>query len=457
MDYQQVYADEARFHHDTVLPRSTTPAYSREPQPPLAHPLAPAPPPVTSRLDPDYHYYVLQGTHQQRRPSGGDRPYPTDTNRGPPTPPTKDSRFQHMPPMAPGLNTTPLRHQLESKHPTPYNSRHPLENPLLPASAARNSDDLPAMTEPSQLLENAPADTTAGYIPPLRRNRKYDPRKQDLVKQVMNLSFIVHQRRQVDQEQMVDTEYLILGLGVIHIFEVICCIILTTILAILLDRDDSIAKGYYQYVLADLTITLAISILFLTRAINYESRNGVFYTIVATLLKIALFVVVVAVVNPVHDCVSNICPMRRALTLFVIICTFLWMINLVMYLTTLYVAKLDLLNPSKAQYQPLNELPEQPLPSQAVEGGGIGPGSPPYGAMMDSMPAPYPGAGGGGDATHLPPPLPLSEDLSEKNDDYYKYPDNRPLKEYFLTADNEMYEKSSEVDTRGKQKVILYF
>lgn len=456
MDYQQVYADEARFDYDPVLPRSTPPPRSRDsqpiPQPPPPQP--PAPPPVTSRLDPDYHYYVLSGTHQARPAASGSdhRPYPNSTSsQRPPTPPAKDTRYPRQ-----DLSTTPLRHQLESKVPTPYNSHHPWLVPLLPASAARNSDDLPAMTEPSQLLrEPLPQDRTTGYIPPLRRGRAPNPVKQDLVKQVMNLSFIVHQRRQIDHEQMVDTEYLILGLGVVHIFEVICCIILTTISAILLDRDDAIAQGYYQYVLADLTITLAISILFLTRAINYESRNGVFYTVAATLLKIALFVVVVAVINPAQECTSNICPMRRALTLFVIICTFLWMINLVMYLTTLYVAKLDLLNPSKAHYQPLNDLPPQPLPSQAVEEGAPQPPSPGYGGLVDTMPAQYPASGG--DGGQLPPPLPLSEDLSEKDDEYYRYPDKTPLKEYFLTADNEMYEKSSDVDTRGKQKVILYF
>lgn len=456
MNYDQVYGDLLRFAYDPVVPHRSPPPHLEGR---LPHDTAP--PPVTLRLDKDYHYYVLRSKtmapprapKDELPPMRHARSWYEDNMRGP-TPVLKDERYKQ-----------PYAHTPQQ---TPYNTAHQLDIPAHPPHA----DELPAMMEPTEYLGRYEKDfdnadvghgTAQPGAPGGNKNIQHD-----LVKRVMNPPMLKFKlRKEIDQDQYYETEYTILGFLVLHIFEMICGIVSTTISAILIDRDNAFEPAVYRYILADLIITLVISLLFVTRAINYESRNGVFYSVCATILKIASFVLVVADVLPNDDCKSNICPMRQTLALFIIICTFLWVINLVIFLTTVYVLRLDLFQglPQNYSLVPGDALPPQVTPSQAVSVEEHPMLLEKHLLRLQASRAPstlhppdlVPDAPGPGTLPLTGGPPPTLQGDSVPRNDYYEYPDKKPLPEYFLTDDGEMYEMAPDVSVKGKQKVVLYF
>ena len=68
--------------------------------------------------------------------------------------------------------------------------------------------------------------------------------------------------------------------------------------------------------------------------------------------------------------------MRRGMGAIVIISTFLWVTNMVMFVTTLYISRLNLLEDLNFDYSrkgindEFNQLPAAPKPSGAIEDGG---------------------------------------------------------------------------------------
>lgn len=137
----------------------------------------------------------------------------------------------------------------------------------------------------------------------------------------------------------------------LYIFEVISAIIVITLSAILASKDTDIGKGFYRYFIADQVLSMLTALLFITTVINFEKRNGSFYCTAACLLTIVSFIMVVAIILPHNHCPSKaVCDMRKAVSSFIIISTIVWISDLVMFLTTVYISRLNLLEDINFDY-----------------------------------------------------------------------------------------------------------
>lgn len=181
-----------------------------------------------------------------------------------------------------------------------------------------------------------------------------------------------------------------------HFFEGVFSIISIVLSAILLNRDVSMRQAYLQYLLSELIITATVSFFFITRTIKHENKIGIFYTSIATALKLVSFVIVTAIIIPFKDCPGLVCSTRKGLSSFVIICMFVWLINLVVILTSIFPRYL---NPNYETDDDKNFL-EENIPLQ--------------------------------ECSHY------------------------PLKQYYLNDNGEMYELTEEISIDGKRKVIVY-
>lgn len=318
----------------------------------------------------------------------------------PPTPPSKEYDGNYF--------SNPMNnfYQIQQPLQSPPLQSHPYQQPQIHEQTPYNTSHKYDIHLPPQM-------DPATYVGQVSKS-KQKQLEHDLVKQVMNPStWKITRKQEIDQDNWVDIEYSVSLFAVLHVFEVICGIITISLSSILLDRDESINPGYYRYLLSDLVITLAISFLLLTKAVNYESRNGVFYSTLATIMKIVSFIIVTAIIIPNNDChIPQACPMRKALSSFIIICTFLWLVNCVIFLTTLYISHLDL----------LRNIPNSINNDEKV----------------DSLP-PQPTPGGG---------TPSIDYIDEKSGPL--------LKEYFLNDQGEMHELTKEINIANKRKVIVY-
>lgn len=137
----------------------------------------------------------------------------------------------------------------------------------------------------------------------------------------------------------------------IYIFEIISAVIVISLSGILLSTDKDIGKGIYRYFIADQIISMITAFLFLSSIVNFEKRNGSFYCTAACLLTLVSFIMVNSTVLVQSKCPSkSVCAMRKAASAFIIISTFVWMTDLVMFLTTLYISRLNLLNDINFDY-----------------------------------------------------------------------------------------------------------
>ncbi|KAI5962460.1 uncharacterized protein KGF55_003536 [Candida pseudojiufengensis] len=172
----------------------------------------------------------------------------------------------------------------------------------------------------------------------------------DLVKTVMNRPLISFKADRFGEQY--HGQYITITINfLLYLFEICCSIIEIVLSSVLLEHDTHIAIGIYRYFIADGIISLIISLLFILKAVNYEKRNGNFYCLVATIIKLVSFILIISYVFPTNNSGNNkIWSIRRAVGSFIIISTFLWIVNLIMFLTTLYISRLNLLEELNFDY-----------------------------------------------------------------------------------------------------------
>ncbi|KAK6453835.1 uncharacterized protein RJT20DRAFT_63702 [Scheffersomyces xylosifermentans] len=243
-------------------------------------------------------------------------------------------------------------------------------------------------------------------------NSKQKQLEEDLVKRVMNRPLLtvpgkVLGPRYEDKQYTISTNFLV------YLIEVIFAIIVITLSSILLGSDKNVGKGIYRYFIGDGIVSLIVSLLFISTAINFEKRNGSFYCLAATIMKVVSFIIVVSYILPRHNCESkSVCDTRKAVSSFIIISAFIWFSNLVVFLTTLYISRLNLLNDINFDFSNRG----------------------------------------------------LNQDFNKSSDTLHESKllnseTGEPLKEYYLTETGEMYELTDQWQRdkhRGKNKIIVY-
>ncbi|KAI5958843.1 hypothetical protein KGF57_002277 [Candida theae] len=165
----------------------------------------------------------------------------------------------------------------------------------------------------------------------------------DLIKQVMNQPLI-----SIRADKLGDRYYgrkinITMNL-MLYLFEICLSIIEIVLASVLLQCDTAINIHVYRYLIADGTITIIVAILFSLHIVTYEKRNGSFYCTAAVVFKLISFIMIVSYILPNNQSQpQHVWQVRRALGAFIIISTFIWISNLIMFLTTLYISRLNLL------------------------------------------------------------------------------------------------------------------
>lgn len=217
--------------------------------------------------------------------------------------------------------------------------------------------------------------------------------------------------------------YTVTVTNIIDLFQVAFGIIVMTLASVLTGSDDRISAGIYRYFIAVGVITLVVSLLFITKAINFEKRNGIFYCLlVCVLTGVSLILSITSIATNNNCAKSAICLQRKVLATFAILSFFLWICTLVMFLTTLYISRMNLLEDINFDY------------SQGVQRA-------------------Y--------SQKLRPPTYYNEDISHGYQSDKTRVDEFPTPEqeypqYFLNESGEMYPLQQHQDTRGTRKMIVY-
>ncbi|ODV81196.1 uncharacterized protein CANTADRAFT_25418 [Suhomyces tanzawaensis NRRL Y-17324] len=329
------------------------------------------------------------------------RSLPKIRERGP-TPPEKDEHIKRLNPSYHDLHDNDLIY--------PESIIDPYTTPHIPKLPTH--DELPAEMETKEYLkiieDDAETLTTTAGLQSL--NSKQKRLEEDLVKTVMNRPlFAIPASKFVGHDRFQDKSLTITANFVLYVFEIMLGITCVTLSGVLLNQDTAVGVGIYRYFIADSVVSTAVAILFITRVINFEKRNGSFYCLAAALMKIVSFVMVTSHIIPMDCTKRNICDMRKAVSAFMIVSTFLWEGNLVMFLTTLYISRLNLLDDINFDFS------EKGLSHE-------------YNTKQGHVPL----------APHLNPLT------------------GEPLKEYYLNEHGEMYQLDETMDVRGKNKIIVY-
>lgn len=268
--------------------------------------------------------------------------------------------------------------------------------------------DLPPVmdTQAYTALQNETASVSLQLM-----NSRQKRLEEDLIKRVMNRPLLsIPARYLVGTERYGNKMVNISANFFLYLFELLFSVSVVTLSGICLNLDHGLGKGFYQFFMADAIISLFVSLLFITTVINFEKRNGSFYCLAATILKVVSFIMVTSHVIPQPCGTKTVCSIRRAISSMIIISTFLWIGNLVMFLTTLYISRLNLLNDINFDYSDkgLNEAYNEPLDEKR-----------PYDDLRDPM-------------------------------------TGQPLKEFFLDESGDMYEIQHRLEVEGKNKIIVY-
>lgn len=172
----------------------------------------------------------------------------------------------------------------------------------------------------------------------------------DLIKLVMNQPLISFKTDKLGDRYYGRRITITMNL-VLYLIEICFSVIEIVLSTVLLQRDHIITIDVYRYFIADGVITIIVALLFTLQIVTYEKRNGSFYCTVAVVFKLVSFIMIIAYIFP-NDQVQTqqVWQIRRALGAFIIISTFLWLFNLIMFLTTLYISRLNLLEELNFDY-----------------------------------------------------------------------------------------------------------
>lgn len=158
------------------------------------------------------------------------------------------------------------------------------------------------------------------------------------------------------------------------LFQIFNQVAIIVIASQLLKNDETeILRSVWAFLIAQSLIILAVSTFFTLRVLRIGRSGTIFYSVVCAGLTIAAFAVCLAKLMP-SQCTNTMvyCRLRRAITGLVSLSTFLWLIEIVVFLTIVYVARLDIIpdpleltQPFSHQYaggENLNTDPSQFLP-----------------------------------------------------------------------------------------------
>lgn len=117
--------------------------------------------------------------------------------------------------------------------------------------------------------------------------------------------------------------------------------------------DTQISHSIWAYLIAQSSIILAISTFFTLRVLHLGQNGTVFYSLVCTALTFAAFGLVLAnLMKPDCDNTVVYCRLRKATTGLVSLSTFIWLSELVIFLTIVYVSRLDIIPDPKEEEAP---------------------------------------------------------------------------------------------------------
>lgn len=107
---------------------------------------------------------------------------------------------------------------------------------------------------------------------------------------------------------------------------------------------QQISHSVWAYLIAQGLIVLAISTLFCFRVIRMSRNGAIFYSLVAWGLSIAGFGVVLGcIMTKLCSNTKTYCHIRKGVTGIVCLSAFLWLIELVTFLTIIYVSRLNII------------------------------------------------------------------------------------------------------------------
>lgn len=280
--------------------------------------------------------------------------------------------------------------------------------------------DLPPIMQPSEFYKQKnPNDSESLYKgSTLSLTSKQKEMEKHLVKSVMNRPLLSFPAEQILRDEMYEGQQITITANfVLYFFEMIISIIIIALSSVLEKEDGRIDSGIYRYFIADGTISLIISLLFMTTLVSFEKRNGSFYCTAAMVISLVSFILSISVIIPNKDCPSaSICRLRKANSAFVIVSAFLWLIDLTMFLTTLYISRMNLLDDLNFDYS-----------NRGLTKG--------FNASISSESLSY---------------------NNEKSNELIDPTSGQPLKEYYLNESGEMFELTNDFDVRGKHKIIVY-
>ncbi|RLV90190.1 Cytochrome P450 52A11 [Spathaspora sp. JA1] len=183
----------------------------------------------------------------------------------------------------------------------------PQDNPMMiPAPSPPPKDPpKPMMMSPGQVSNQLPEMPQPQAQPKVQfaehETESLSSRKkqleQDLIKQVMNRPLFRFNSDRFGPE-FVGKEFIISTNLFLYSFEVIFSIIEIVLGSVLLNNDFDIPVDLYRYFIADGVMGLIIALLLIFQAITYEKRNGSFYCLATTIMKIVAFSLIVSVVFP---------------------------------------------------------------------------------------------------------------------------------------------------------------
>lgn len=321
-------------------------------------------------------------------------------NPQPPLPPYQpyQNRQGHMD----HLQQFKMREQV----PVPPPKDSPVQESYKPESTFhdwKDEDSLPPMKDSRDYMKQR--DSQATVVPDTeRRNpQKTQLPENNLLERVMNRPVLTFGPKEVDPFDPQSRNFHFTASNVIDFFQIIFGVVIIALASTLGSQDSRISIGIYRYFIAVGVITLVVSLLFIGKAINFDRRNGVFYCLLACVLTGVSLILSITSVATNNNCESDsICQMRKALATFSILSFFLWLCMLVMFFTTLYISKMNLLEDVNFDYSRRGaSQPQSRIPSQ----GGI--------------------------------------------------PSQGALPQYFLDEKGDMYPLENH-DTRGKKKIVVY-
>ncbi|CAH6722573.1 hypothetical protein CLIB1444_10S01508 [[Candida] jaroonii] len=325
-----------------------------------------------------------------------------------------------------GLSTFPEQHSVG----TPITNQTSIMNPHTSGTLTNNNyfnnnykdKDLPPIMDTQQYYQftnNVSDESVYKSNDTLSFSSKQQKTENHLVKSVMNRRLFSFRPGNIMNDEGFEGREIVITVNfLLYFFEMIVAIIIIILSSVLVREDMDIASGIYRYFIADSAISLIISILFMTTVVNFEKRNGSFYVTCACILSLVSFIITISTVIPSDACkTASICSTRKANSAFLIISFFLWLIDLVMFLTTLYISRLNLLTELNFDYS--HKGLEKEFNKSLSDGSTV-------------------------------------NFNQEHNDDLLDPRSGQPLRQYYLNEVGEMYELTDDFDVRGKNKIIVY-